>query len=330
MPLFQDWIFALLWHLGYRHLCCSDAQRPNRSGPRCATCWVNAWWQPLPREPAARFTGFRWLLPSAAQEHRLPGQSLPGMDKAGVIQVRQPNAHCKCSLRSGHQCCLLCLSQQIQMHSSLSRWLSFYVAKPYKPWPTIWSLPTPISVGPAWKRTVRNRNTNEKDACSPSQWEIPLPCPSPCSVRSIPGEGQGMVSMDSRARLSCNSVMLGNFSVFIVCLNLRHVQVGKENRKVGKKIQENNWKFSNMFQSQLGAICTLYRRVWDGFYGMSSQPSVWFSCAFAAWDWSAVLGNWGRWSPIPHLPSPGSACAVRSTSVGTSWRKTPLCLTVPF
>lgn len=31
----------------------------------------------------------------AAQEHRLPAQSLLGMDKAGMIQVRQPNVHCK-------------------------------------------------------------------------------------------------------------------------------------------------------------------------------------------------------------------------------------------
>lgn len=49
-----------------------------------------------------------------------------------------------------------------------------------------------------------------------------------------------MVSMDLKERWSCNGVALGNFSVFIGCLSLRHVRVGKENRKVGKKIQENN------------------------------------------------------------------------------------------
>ena len=87
---FQDWIFALLWHLGYHHLCCSDAQRPSRLGPCCTACWVNAGWQPLPREPAAWFTGFRWPLPPAALDHRLPDQSLPGVDKEGMIQVRQP------------------------------------------------------------------------------------------------------------------------------------------------------------------------------------------------------------------------------------------------
>jgi len=49
-----------------------------------------------------------------------------------------------------------------------------------------------------------------------------------------------MVSMDSRERLSCNTVVLGIFSVFVVHLSLRHVHVGKENREVGKKIQETN------------------------------------------------------------------------------------------
>lgn len=44
--------------------------------------------------------------------------------------------------------------------------------------------------------------------------------------------------MDLREGLGCNSVVLGNFSVFIVSLSLRHVQVGKENRKVGKKIEK--------------------------------------------------------------------------------------------
>lgn len=48
-------------------------------------------------------------------------------------------------------------------------------------------------------------------------------------------EGQGMVSMDLREKLSSNSEVLGNFSMFIVCLSLSHVQVGKENRNVGKK-----------------------------------------------------------------------------------------------
>lgn len=52
------------------------------------------------------------------------------------------------------------------------------------------------------------------------------------------GEGQGLLSVDSRERLSCNSGMLGNFSMFIVCLSLRHVQVGRENRKVGKKTKQ--------------------------------------------------------------------------------------------
>lgn len=42
------------------------------------------------------------------------------------------------------------------------------------------------------------------------------------------GEVQGMMSMDSSERLSCNSEMLGNFFMFIVCLSPRHVQVGKE------------------------------------------------------------------------------------------------------
>ena len=49
-----------------------------------------------------------------------------------------------------------------------------------------------------------------------------------------------MVSTDSGEGLSCNSEVLGNFSVFIVCRSLRHVQVGKENREVGKKIEENH------------------------------------------------------------------------------------------
>lgn len=49
-----------------------------------------------------------------------------------------------------------------------------------------------------------------------------------------------MVSLDAGGRLSCNSEALENFSVFIVRLSLRHVQVGKENREAGKTIQENN------------------------------------------------------------------------------------------
>lgn len=114
-----------------------------------AGCWVKTGWQPLPQDPAAPLTGFTWPLPPAAQEHWLPDWSLLGMDKAGIIQVRQPNVHCKCSLQSGHQYRRLHLSQQIQMHSSLCHYiLSLYIAKPYKPWPTIWSLPTPIPVGP--------------------------------------------------------------------------------------------------------------------------------------------------------------------------------------
>lgn len=243
MLLFQDCMFALLWHLGYPYFCCSDAQRPSRSSP-----------------PALRAG---WIQGDS------PWPELVGVDKAEIIQVRQPSVHCKYTHYS--QGMSTAFFTRVSRHECTARCVSDYHY-------ILQSLISPLLLFGLGQHQL------QQDRCENKLLETEIPigetcfllpnresyCPLlPCALCAASlGEGWGMVCLDSVGRLSCNSETLEFFSVFIICHSLRHVWVGKENREVGKKKQENNWKFSNMFQSQSGAIWTLYTRLRGGFYGM--------------------------------------------------------------
>lgn len=95
--------------------------------------------------------------------------------------------------------------------------------------------------------------------------------------------------------------------MFIVCLSLSHVQVGKENRNIGKKTIENSQIYFKAHrvllvhcagECELDSIAYLLNRKCDSVVSLPVRTIL-----------QSLGCRVGK--PYPHLPSPGSVCSAQ-------------------